>query len=301
VTAPPGWVDPNTPTANMSPHARLVLGGAAAALTLVVVATLVVVVIASKGIDSTSGPGSGDVVLTAANASVTNPFSRSVVLDRTPASQEATQHIADVTARTPYFPDRGVRLASGTQPGLYGTRGSTRPCDAPAAASALQSHPAKGEAWATAIGLRFAQIPYYLNTLTPVKLTVDTWVTSHGYADGQATTFQTVLQAGNAVMIDEAGVPRVHCESVDPLGPPANRNLADMKQTGKPWQGLDGQNVVAIAYTAGTSASAVSEFTLIDTDTGAPVIREAGNTINLAPASPGMLPNPVTMNAAPSG
>jgi hypothetical protein len=102
-------------------------------------------------------------------------------------------------------------------------------------------------------------------------------------------------------MIDEAGVPRLHCESVNPLGPPANRGLSDLKQTGKAWPGLDGQNVVAIAYTAGTSASAVGEFTLIDTDTGEPVIREAGNTIKLAPASPGVLPNPVTMNAAPSG
>jgi hypothetical protein len=56
-------------------------------------------------------------------------------------------------------------------------------------------------------------IPHYLNTLTSVTLTVDTWVTAHDFSGGRERPFQSVLQAGTAVMIDQAGVLRMHCES----------------------------------------------------------------------------------------
>ncbi len=293
------WIDPNAPGNTTSPRVRMVLGLAGAGLTLVVVATLVAVVLVTKGVDYPSGPDSRDLVLTAANATVPNPFAPSVVKDRTPPSQEAAQRIADITTQMPYFPDRGVRQSAGIQPGLYGTPGTNRTCNAAAAATALQNDSEKARAWATAIGVRANQIPHYLNTLTPVALTVDTWVTSHGYVGGKATPFQTVLQAGNAVMIDEAGVPRMHCESANPLTPPDNRDLADYRQTGEAWPEFKGEDVVAVAYTAGTTAMTVTEFSLIDLGTGESVIRQAGNTIDLTPPAAGTLPDPIALNAAP--
>lgn len=300
MTTPQGWIDPNaTPTTKVNPNARMILGVAAAALTAVVVATLVAVVMMTRGIDASTGPGSGDVVLTAANAAVANPFGRSVVLDRTPPSPEAAQRIMETIAQIPYFPDRGVRLASGTQRGMYGTFDRPRgPCDAAAAATALLTDKPRGTAWASALGLKREAIPYYLNTLTPVLLTVDTWVTSYGYVDGAAHPFETILQAGNAVMVDPAGVPRLHCEGVSPLAPPTDRTLSDLRQVGKAWPDLDGQKVVAIAYAAGTGAQATAEFTLLDLASAQPVTRTAGKTIDLAPAV-AQLPDPIAMNASP--
>ncbi|WP_019973410.1 DUF6777 domain-containing protein [Mycobacterium sp. 141] len=300
MTAPPGWVDPNAPsTTNVNPNARTILGIAAAALTAVVVATLVTVVVMTRGVDSSSGPQADDVVLTAANAAVADPFGQSVVLDRTPPSPEAAQHITESVAGIPYFPDRGVRLASGTQRGMYGTFNRPHgPCDGATAATALLNDATRGTTWATALDLQRNEIPYYLNTLTPVTLTVDTWVTSYGYVDGAARPYQTVLQAGNAVMIDPAGVPRLHCEGLSPLAPPANRNLSDLRQMGRPWPEFDGRKVVAIAYTAGTAAQPTAEFTLLDLASGQTVNRNAGGTINLGPGAT-RLPNPVAMNAAP--
>ncbi len=286
-------------TTKVNPNARMILGVVAAGLTAVVVATLVTVVVVTRGADSSSGPGSGDVVLTAANAAVTDPFGKSVVLDRTPPSPEAAQHITESIAQIPYFPDRGARLASGTQRGMYGTFSRpNRPCDAAAAATALLNDAPRGTAWASALGLKRDEIPYYLNTLTPVLLTVDTWVTAYGYVDGAASPFETILQAGNAVMVDPAGVPRLHCEGVSPLAPPADRNLSDLRQVGTAWPDLDGQKVVAIAYTADTAAQATTEFTLLDLASAQTVTRAAGKTINLAPGA-AQLPDPIAMNTAP--
>lgn len=72
-----------------------------------------------------------------------------------------------------------------------------------------------------------------------------------------------VLQAGNAVLIDQAGVPRVHCATGDPLVPPANVDMSALTVDGKKWPRFDPQSVVAVAYSTTAGAQqVVTEFAL---------------------------------------
>jgi hypothetical protein len=298
VTAPPpGWVDPNPLAVNDRRTTTTTLTVAGLALTGVVIATLVATVMLTTTGGSAPAPAPArSVTLTAAGAPVEHSFMPSVAV-ATGAPPAASPADGPAT-RLPYAPSRGVRVTEGTRPGLYGGTNLVDSCDAAATATFLQNHPQPGRAWASAIGIAPDQIPAYLNTLTAVLLTTDTWVTSHGFADGRVTTFQTVLQAGNAVMIDPAGVPRMHCASGNPLAPPTNRPLSDFAQDGTAWPGFAPANVVVIDYSApGAPATPATGFDLVDAATNAPLHRQAGGTIDLgtAPSTP-PLPDPFTMN-----
>ena len=84
--------------------------------------------------------------------------------------------------------------------------------------SFLREHPDKGTAWARVQGLAGpADIDSFVDGLAPVILTKDTWVTNHGFTNGVANPIPAVLQAGTAVMVDNAGVPRVKCACGNPL------------------------------------------------------------------------------------
>src|ERR1700694_2276398 len=122
---------------------------AGAVLTVVVLATLVGVVIVKRGTVFGQHPSRPDtVVLTAANAPVPDPFTPPVTLASAPVSARAAQQIESTTGQLPTSQDRGVRLASGTHPGLYGGTSQTSACDAAAVANYLDAHPDKGRAWA---------------------------------------------------------------------------------------------------------------------------------------------------------
>jgi hypothetical protein len=307
--SPTAWTDPSPP-ATTDPRANTVLTIAAVLLTLVVLATLVGVVVAKRGTVFGHGGRPDSVVLTAANAGVSDPFMPSATSGSVAVSADAVQQIQAMTGQLPPSQDRGVRLVSGTHPGLYGGSAQVNPCDVAAIANYLDGHPDVGRVWAQIEGLRREQIPSYLNTLTPVILTTDTWVTSHGYADGRATPSQTVLQAGNAVMIDQGGVPRVHCAGGNPLQPPANENLAALHSSGRPWPGYDPQAVVAVAYTNSPSSfsdpvptAPVTEFSLTDLGSAQQLVRNAGGTIDLSavPSAGVALPNPIAANRPPEG
>jgi hypothetical protein len=306
VTTPINWTDPN-PRDATDPRAKTAVTIAGVALTTLVVAALIFVVVAKHNNMFGGGSPEQTVVLAPANAPVSNPFTPSVVVSPTRTSVTTAATLAAATQQFPIAADRGVRLASGTQPGLYGATVQGIPCDASAVANHLDAHPEKAGPWAQAMGLPPAQIPYYLNTLTPVVLTADTWVTSHAFSAGQASAFQTVLQAGSAIMIDPVGIPRVHCASGDPLRPPANKNLSVLSDIeGRAWSGYDPQNVVAVAYSSSGSSppqsAPITEFSLVDLGTGEPLVRKAGGTINLGPITGqyGQLPDPVSMNIPPA-
>lgn len=305
---PPSWTDPNL-TNRSDPRADTILTVAAVVLSVLVIATLAGVVIAQRGIAFSQHRNRDKVVLAAANAAVADPFTASAVIALPPVSPPAAQQIATTTEQLPTSEDRGVRLVSGTHPGLYAGADGQNPCDTAGIVNTLDAQPDKAQAWAKASGIQPDVIPYYLNTLTPVVLATDTWVTSHRYVRGQAAPVQTVLQAGNAVMIDQAGVPRVQCACGNPLKPPANQKLTALEQTGQAWPGYSAQNVVAVAYTNAPSSftdpvptSPVSQFSLVDLSGGGPLTRKAGGTINLAStAGAGTdLPDPIAMNKPPA-
>jgi len=51
----------------------------------------------------------------------------------------------------------------------------------------------------------------YIRDLRPVTLTRDTRATNHAFVDGRAVAFQSILQAGTAVLVDDKGVPVARC------------------------------------------------------------------------------------------
>ncbi|WP_179475855.1 DUF6777 domain-containing protein [Mycolicibacterium vinylchloridicum] len=300
-----GWNDPNQPPV-IDSRARPVLTVAAIALTFVVLATLTVVVLLSRP-RAASGPVSSapdPLVFTEANAAGLDPFTTSVVvLSAVPAPGTANGNPGSA-AQAPVSTERGVRLVSGTQHGLYGAVGTEVPCDAAALANDLSAHPDRAQSWGSTIGLQPQQIPYYLNTLTPVVLSADTWVTSHRFTSGKAVAYQTVLQAGDAVMVDPVGVPRVHCAGGSPLLPPSDGNIAAWKSADTaPWTGYSPHTTVVVAYSAAHRTTPVAEFVLVDLGSGQAVPRPSGGTIDMGPppATIGALPDPVAINVPPAG
>ena len=155
----------------------------------------------------------------------------------------------------------------------------------------------RSAAWGSAVGgISPQRIPYYLNTLTPVVLIADTWVTEARFKGAQPVPEQVVLQAGTAVLIDQAGVPRTHCATGNPLAPPANIDLVTLSPTGEPWPGFSPDGIVAIGYSADGAAELAEEFELRDIATGESVTRKAGGTIAIGPEPSGWKPDPVAMN-----
>ena len=135
----------------------------------------------------------------------------------------------------------------------------------------LHANPAKAHAWAGVFHIAPQDIAGYVSTLTPVVLTADTLVTNHGYRNGVATSLQSVLEAGTAVMVDRTGTPRVKCNCGNPLLPPVPINLSSATLQGARWPGYAPVNVTIIE--AGTT---VNNFTLTNIRTGATYVEPAG-------------------------
>ncbi|HEY8526398.1 MAG TPA: DUF6777 domain-containing protein [Acidimicrobiales bacterium] len=174
------------------------------------------------------------------------------------------------------------RVASGGDPGLYGGSRDSAVCDVDALVNFL-TDPAnsdKAEAWAGALGIQPGEIAQYIEGLTPVRLRIDTRVTNHGYRDGEATPFQSLLQAGTAVMVDDQGVPRVKCNCGNPLAEPeplegeSTTSIEEAAQNpDDAWEGMDPANVVTIQ----PAESAVDSFVMVDPDEGELFERPVGS------------------------
>ncbi|MEV7868232.1 DUF6777 domain-containing protein [Streptomyces sp. NPDC088124] len=140
-------------------------------------------------------------------------------------------------ARTP-------RALPGSTPGLYGGSPSAS-CDVERQVALLAGDPAKARAFARGAALGGRSVPDFLRGLTPVVVRADVRVTAHGYRDGTATDFQSVLQAGTAVMVDGYGMPRVRCAGGSPLGAPVAAQ-GSVSYQGEPWRGYAADRVVVI-------------------------------------------------------
>jgi Domain of unknown function (DUF6777) len=127
-----------------------------------------------------------------------------------------------------------------------------------------------------------ADVPTYVEGLTAVRLRYDTRVTNHGYRDGEANAFQSLLQAGTAVLVDDTGVPRVKCNCGNPLGEPTVlsesggevgtvEDIAENPDTA--WDGLDPAQAVSVQ----PGEQAVESVTLIDLDNGGLLERPVGS------------------------
>lgn len=153
----------------------------------------------------------------------------------------------------------GQRVDS-SDPGLYGGSRDTTVCDVRALIAFLEdpSNTEKRDAWADVLGISSDMIRSYVGDLTAVRLLYDTRVTNHGFADGEATTVQSLLQRGTAVLVDDRGVPRVKCDCGNPLLEPAgfeeepggDQALASDELISNPdesWRGFDPAQTVSVA------------------------------------------------------
>ncbi|MBO4253809.1 PASTA domain-containing protein [Streptomyces griseorubiginosus] len=142
-------------------------------------------------------------------------------------------------------------LQQGDTPGLYG--GTRRPtiCDVrklKAFLTAPGNH-RKAQAWATALGISTDRIPGYLDRLTPVLLRHDTLVRNHDYRKGKAVPFDSLLQAGIAILVDQQGAPAVKCSCGNPLRPfthDTNRISVKFENGNRKWKGFTRSSVVAV-------------------------------------------------------
>jgi hypothetical protein len=164
--------------------------------------------------------------------------------------------------------------ADGDTPGLYGGTRDAGTCDVEQLVGFLtdEENADKAEAWADALGIEVDEIEDFVAELTPVRLRFDTRVTNHGFVDGEANPFQSILEAGTAVMVDDEGVPRVKCNCGNPLAEPQDvGDLGDdealdedlIQNPEVAWDGFDPEQVVTV-----DAGDAVEEFVLVDIDTG---------------------------------
>ncbi len=176
------------------------------------------------------------------------------------------------------------RVVQGADPAVYGGSRDTQVCDV-AMLTAFLTDPAnsdKAEAWAGVLGVEVADIPTYISGLTAVRLRFDTRVTNHGFNDGEATPFQSMLEAGTAVLVDNTGVPRVKCNCGNPLAEPeglggvSESEALDIEAVAQnpdeAWEGLDPAQAVKVE-----PGSEVEEITLVDFDAGGLIERPVGS------------------------
>ncbi|OIJ89960.1 hypothetical protein BIV25_33525 [Streptomyces sp. MUSC 14] len=225
--------------------------GALSALSAVVVAAVVLAVVFTRSGGGSSAKG-GEVFLQPAASAGQDPFTAST------AERSSVPPPASASA-VPSAPAGAVRGVQGGAPGLYGGTRNVAACDVEQQVRALQTDAAKTRAFASVAGVRPAGVPAYLRSLTPVQLRVDTRVTNHGYRDGAATSYQSVLQAGTAVLVDSHGVPRVRCACGNPLtSPVAEKNTPRL--VGSRWPAYRSSNVVVVT----PAPTVVDVFVLYD-------------------------------------
>lgn len=117
----------------------------------------------------------------------------------------------------------GTKTVSLPASGPYGGSGSDKVCDRDVLIRFLEQNPDRMRAWAQVLGISpdFKTVSRYIAKLHPVTLTRDTQVTNHSFVNGQATAFQSILQAGTAVLVDKYGHPVARCRCGNPLTEPA--------------------------------------------------------------------------------
>ncbi|MEV5955744.1 DUF6777 domain-containing protein [Streptomyces sp. NPDC051987] len=256
--------------------------------TAVVVAAALAVVLTRSG---DSSGHRGEVFLQSAGSSGQDPFTPSTARNSAAAPVSA----APAASAAPQNEVRGV---DGGAPGLYsGTRNSAS-CDVEQQIRYLQAAPDRNRAFAAQAGVQPSGVPAYLRSLTSVQLRADTRVTAHGYRDGGATTYQSVLQAGTAVLVDGHGVPRLRCACGNPLAPPVAQPTTP-RTTGAAWPAYRPANVVVVA----PSAQVIKVFVVFDREHDDWFGRHRGDHTGHQdrPARPPADPNPLNPPSSPSG
>ncbi|MCX4672013.1 hypothetical protein OG453_35955 [Streptomyces sp. NBC_01381] len=199
----------------------------------------------SGGGEKNAADGGSELFMQPAAAEGPDPFTDSTATSTaTPSPVTRSPQPAPSGTSSPTA-HQGARSYSGSTPGLYGGTQSVGSCDVDAQVRFLTADQSKARAFAQVSGISQADIPGFLRGLTPVVLRADTRVTNHGYRSGQATGYQSVLQTGTAVLVDNRGLPRVRCACGNPLKPPVALQGTPSRQ-GQQWPGYRPTQVIVV-------------------------------------------------------
>ncbi|MET8450659.1 DUF6777 domain-containing protein [Streptomyces sp. NPDC005209] len=212
---------------------------------------------------------SDELLLQPVGAQGPDPFTGSTATtadNRTPRSEDATGDTS--------VPVTGMRTLSGGTPGLYSGIARVGSCDVQRQIGYLTADRSKRRAFAETEGISEETVPAYLRGLTPVVLRADTRVTSHGYRDGRAAAFQSVLQAGTAVLVDDRGMPRVRCTCGNPLKAPEATG-GGARTGGSSWAGYRPADVVEVT----PAPQVMTSLTLIDLGSRTWIERRTGHDV----------------------
>ena len=135
---------------------------------------------------------SQQVLLEAAASAGQSPWMESVSSANVPTEVSRVEQAPSTAAAETQ--DDTVKV-SGDQVGLYGGTPGVAACDREKMVKFLETHPPQATAWKNVTGAK--DIRSYAQTLSPVVLTHDTRVTNHGFKNGQASPFQSVLANRN--------------------------------------------------------------------------------------------------------
>jgi hypothetical protein len=240
---------------------------------VLVVAALVAAFVVLKDDDdeTAGGGGAGEVFLEPVSFTSDDPFTDSVD-EHNRSTTSTTAPVIPTTAPADPDAQAATRSVPGSWPGLYGGTRNNASCDPEQLISFLTSNREKAAAWGAVLDVAPADIPAYVRSLTPVILQRDTRVTNHGFRNGRATSLQSVLQAGTAVLVDSFGVPRVKCGCGNPLLEP--RAVRTTPQyTGDPWPTFTPANVINV-----TVDVEITNIILVNLDGGDPFKRPTGTT-----------------------
>lgn len=218
----------------------------------------------------------GEILLESAGIAGPESFTGEAFVSMGPPSTlDMTTTTTEATATTTIVQGVQVQSVSGGTPALYGGSQSEKLVDKEGQLQFFAGNPDKAAAFCTALNVdptlqwsggvqvQPAQLRDYFAELTPLVLTRDTRVTNHGYRDGKPTPRQSVLQAGQIVLVDSYGVPRVRCECGNPLTPPTPVTTTP-KYTGPKWPTFDPVNVVVVQQ----ATVIIETFVLVDVSTG---------------------------------
>ncbi|GAA1138613.1 hypothetical protein GCM10009664_04010 [Kitasatospora gansuensis] len=226
-------------------------------MTGVAVAAVVLAVVLTNRDSGTKTEAAPQIALQPVAATGPDPFTGSVAVESMASSAAASVTVTASATST------GSRTVQGSDPGLYGGSRQTASCDVARLIEFLNANPDKARAWAAVEGIDPAAIGDYLRSLTSVVLRADTRVTNHGFANGVATPYQAVLQAGTAVLIDGRGLPRVRCACGNPLLPPVV-SVTPPAFSGTPWPAFKEQDVVAVS----PAPSPLKDVVVVDPSSG---------------------------------
>ncbi|MEV7506523.1 DUF6777 domain-containing protein [Streptomyces sp. NPDC091201] len=220
-------------------------------------------------------------------------------------ASSATAESSPLQPPLPNPTGQGIRTVNAATPGLYGGTQRLGSCDVEQQVGFLTADSAKARAFAQATAVQEEEIPRFLRGLTPVVLRADTRVTNHGFRDGRADAYQSVLQAGTAVLVDEHGMPRVRCGCGNPLGAPRAAKGSPVHK-GEPWNGYQPNQVIVIEPTT----QAITNLVIVNIADNTWIERKHGDdgaqdrTPRLVPPydpSDGIPDGPLRPSGTPSG